>query len=102
MSDNILRGKIYKKLHMIEKLYIVMTLEKIIMELMTFEVDPQHKIWNSRGLHINENHKQRDIIGELRRQEEWAWESHLEGFFKDLRVRVLYRRGNGLKVEMWG
>lgn len=39
MSDNILRGKIYKKLHMIEKLYMVMPLEIIIMELMTFEVD---------------------------------------------------------------
>lgn len=55
-----LRGKIYKKLHMTEKLYMVMTLEKIIMELMTFEVDPQHKIWNSRGVHISEIHKQRD------------------------------------------
>ena len=55
-----LRGKIYKKLHMTEKLYMVMTLEKIIMELMTFEVDPQHKIWNSREVHISENRKQRD------------------------------------------
>lgn len=45
---------------MTEKLYMVMTLEKIIMELMTFEVDPQHKIWNKRGVHISENHKQRD------------------------------------------
>lgn len=44
---------------MTEKLYMVMTWKKIIMELMTFEMDPQHKIWNSRGVHI-ENHKQRD------------------------------------------
>lgn len=35
-----LRSKIYKEIHMTKKLYIAMILEKIIMELMAFEVDP--------------------------------------------------------------
>lgn len=45
----IFKGKIYKEIHMTKRLYMVMTLEKIIMELMAFEVDPQSKVWSSRG-----------------------------------------------------
>lgn len=34
---------------MTKKLYIAMILEKTIMELMAFEVDPPKKLWNNRG-----------------------------------------------------